>query len=172
MAAIYTHKKHGLQINYTVYFPDGSRKSKYRYTSSKTLADLLLRYAKTVETGSRAGNLTTREIAQARHDDLLSEEEARLLSGGKVVELYCLDRILKNFETSSKLKNSPYNHKCTMWRAKNIAKWLRKNPIPNLTIADVKLYAQQRMSGDLLNINGFNGHSVKGVSAKTVNNET
>lgn len=171
MVKIYTHKAHGFQIKYTVYFPDGSRKTKYRYTSQKGSADELLRCATFIENGSRAGNLTPREISQARHDSLLAEEEARLLSGGKLVELYNLDRILRNYEVTSSNANTPYGHECNMGRARFLKKWLSDHPLPDLTAADVRLYAHQRKSGGLVNVHGYNKFTKIGVSSKTINNE-
>lgn len=171
MAKIYKHKIHGFQIRFTVYFPDGSQKTKYRATSYKGYADELLRCATFIENGSRAGNLTTREIAQARHDKLLTEDEARLLSGGKAVEIYSLERVFSNYEISSQLKNRPYTHKSAMGKARFLIKWLQSHPIPTLTIADVKLYAHQRQSGELVNPNSFNNYTVVGVAPKTINHE-
>jgi integrase/recombinase XerD len=40
-----------------------------------------------------------------------------------------------------------------------------------LTVADVKMYVQKRMTGELVNRNGYNGFTVVGVSSKTINNE-
>jgi len=171
MAQIYIHKGHGFQIKFTIYFPDGTRKTKYRYTSSKAIANELLRCATFMENGSRAGNLNPREISTARHDNLLSEEEARLLSGGKTVEPYCLDRVFNNYSVSSSIRNSPQGHKLNMGIARFLVVWLRSKPIPQLTAADVKLYAQQRRSGELVNTNAFNNYTIVGVKPKTINNE-
>lgn len=171
MPRIYKHNIHGFQIKFTVYFPDGSHKAKYKYTTSKSIADELLRCATFIENGSRAGNLNTREIAQARHDNMLSEDEARLLSGGKAVEPYSLERVFNNYEISSQLKNRPYTHKSAMGKARFLIKWLQSHPIPTLTVADVKLYAHQRQSGELVNPNSFNNYTVVGVAPKTINHE-
>jgi integrase len=171
MARIYLHKVHGFQIKYSVYFPDGSQKTKYRYTSVKTMANELLRCATFIENGSRAGNLNPREVAQARHDKLLSEEEARMLSGGRSVETYNQDKILNNYTVTSAVANTSYGHKCNMGRARFLCKWLSSHPLPSLTSADVRLYAHQRKFGELVNIHGYNKYTKFGVSSKTINNE-
>lgn len=171
MAKIYKHKAHGFQVKYTIYFPDGTRKFKYRYTQTRADAEQMLVSVRYMENGSRAGNLNPREISQARNDSYLSQQEAQLLSGGKSFERYDLDRVFENYRVASEIANTPYSHKCNMDRARFLAKWLLNNPLQELTAADVRSYVHQRKTGTLVNPNSFNKHTVFGVSSKTINIE-
>jgi integrase len=84
MAAIYPHKKDGhevFQVRFTLYLPDGSKKTKYRYRPTRSEATEVLRRAECLERGSRSCNLSPREVVQAQHDGLISHDEASLFSG-------------------------------------------------------------------------------------------
>ena len=106
MAAIYPHKKGGhkvFQVRFTLYLPDGSRKTLYRYRRTRAEASKLLIGAEHLENGSRGSSLSPAEIAQAQHDGLLKPKDAMKFptmlmpvpqSTGvrKVIELHAGDR--------------------------------------------------------------------------------
>jgi len=140
MAAIYKHKKWGFQVHYRIYFHDGTNLKKYRYASIQADANILYAKAEYLENGSRRGDMNPKELAAARRDGLISDAEARLMSGGRLVAIYDLDLLLDNYEASSAVANSPYGHKVNMRRARIIKEWFKKNPIPSLTDAAVKQY--------------------------------
>lgn len=171
MAAIYKHKKHGFQINFRIYFPDGSNLQKYRYASLQTDADILRSKAEYLENGSRSGCLNIKELAAARRDGLISEAEAVLMSGGRAVAAYDLDLVLERYEASSAIANTPYGHRENMRRARRWKRWLKKHPIPSLTEADVKQYVLGRSRGTIAFTNKKTGYAKVGVAQKTIRNE-
>ena len=97
MASVYKHKQHGYMIRYRLYMPDGSSVVRFRYYRTKPEADYACRSCEYLEAGSRSGSLSQREVAQARRDGLISDQDGFALSGGKAVELYSLDRVLEAY---------------------------------------------------------------------------
>ncbi len=49
MAQLYPHKRHGNQLCYIIYFPDGKDKKKYRFVRKKSKAKELLKLARELE---------------------------------------------------------------------------------------------------------------------------
>ena len=174
MAAIYPHKKGDrsvFQVRFVLYLPDGTRKTRYRYRRTKTEATELCRRAEYLERGSRACNLTPGEVVQAIHDDLITDDEARLFSGGQIVAPYSLPLVYENYVRSNAIICTGTAHVINLRRADFIVKWLKDHPIPFLTEADVKGYVMGRRTGDLIHRNEKTGCMVVGVSDKTIRNE-
>lgn len=171
MAAVYPHKSRGYQVRFKLYFPDGSDATKYRYVSSRAAADLLCRDCSFLENRSRSGSLMPREIIQARRDGLLSETEARLLSGGKAVAEYDLDRVMSQFLTTIEVSHTPIAYKKAAGKARWIVDWLQQHPIPNLTETDIKLYILGRRDGSIVYTNPRSTFARVCVRAKTIKNE-
>jgi len=102
MAAIYPHKKGGrkvFQVRFNLFFPDGGRKTLYRYRPTRKEATAVWVHAEQLENGSRAGSLTPEEIAQAQRDGLLKSKDVMNFSSmlmpapqarelGKVIEMH------------------------------------------------------------------------------------
>jgi len=84
MASIYPHKQHGWQIHYTVFFIDGSRVKKIKYSRVKQKAALLHHDADKLEFLSLKGQLTQEEIAYFIHRKLITIDEARMLTKDEV----------------------------------------------------------------------------------------
>lgn len=172
MAAIYSHKSRGYQIVFTIYFPNGERsKPKYRFRQTRTEADELFRLADILEKGSRRGDLNQREITAGRHADLLTEDEARKLAGGKPVEAYDLDRICQLYEVSSALANTATGHELNMGRMRRWKAWLQENPLTSLQVSDLESYLKHRRDGEARYENAITHYSKKGVAAKTLRND-
>lgn len=171
MAAIYEHKSRGLQIKWKLHMPDGSCSNKYRYVHTRAVAEQVRRDCEFLESGSRAGNLSTREIAQARRDGLLTELEARTLSGGKVVVEYNLKKVLEAYRTTISISNTPVAFEKAFSKATLIALWLKRYPIPLLTDSDIKAYVVGRKDGKITYKNKKTGFIRVGARPKTIANE-
>lgn len=171
MAAVYPHKSRGYQVRYYLYLPDGSRVTKYRYYQSSVEAEQVRRDCDFIEKGSRAGNLSTREIAQARRDGLINDDEARVLSGGAVVVDYDLDRVVEEYRKTISVSHTPEAFGKAYAKVLLLADWLKRRPIPTLTDADVKEYILARREGNLVFRNAKTGFARVGVSPKTIKNE-
>ena len=170
MAAVYKHKSRGFQVRFKLYFPDGSEVTRYRYVPTRSEAESLCRDCEFLEHGSRSGRLSQREVVQGRHDGLISEQEALLLSDGKIITAYDLEKVIANYKVSSAIANTKTGHDVNIGRLKFIVPWFEENPIPSLSVTDVKLYIHQRLSGE--RVNRFeNGWGKVGVVSKTVKNE-
>ena len=202
MAAKYKHKKRGYQVRYTIYFPDGTSKVKFKYSKTSVHADEILRKCEFFQRGSRRGDLNKREIVDAIHARLITDEEAKLLSGARSLDeyrikkllegylgdsdaaedamiaighgpsvAYDLDKVMANYELTSSVANTPYNHKVNIRRALQLKKWFEKHPIPKLTDEDVKRYVCERRIGKLTYFHRFQKRSKRGVSDKTIKTE-
>lgn len=171
MARIYTHKNRGFQVRFFLYFPDGSSIERYRYFPTKSEAETVKRNCEFLESGSRSGNLSHREVILARHDGLINEEEARLLTGGKLAVDYDLDRIMEAHRVTIAISHTPVAYEKAYAKAKLIAGWLASHPIPYLTDSDVKGYVLDRREGRLKFVNAKTKFARVGVRDKTISNE-
>lgn len=171
MPVTYKPQDRGYRIQYTIYFPDGTRKTKTKERKTKLLIDELYRKAENLEIGSRRQDLTRREIVSALHERLLSPKEAQKLSGGETVAVYDFKKIMKHYEMSSAIVKTPYAHKVDMRRAKQLKKWLGKRSLLNLTEIDIREYIQGRKNGEITFVNRVTHYRPTGVTAKTIKNE-
>ena len=83
MAALYKHAQHGFRLKYTIFFPDGTKKEKYRHCKKKDTLILALQDIEKLETLSLHGKLTTELIVYALHQKYISNEEAQALAPQK-----------------------------------------------------------------------------------------
>lgn len=171
MAAVYEHKSRGFQVRWKLYFADGSHADKYRYIHNRSEAEQVRRDCDFLENGSRSGNLSVREIGQARRDKLITELEARTLSGGKVVAEYDLHRVMEAYRTTISISNTPVAFKKAYAKATLISMWLKRHPIPLLTDSDVKAYVVGRKDGKITFKNKKTGFARVGAKPKTIANE-
>lgn len=80
MAAIYKHAQHGWRLIYTLYFPDGSNKLKYRHSQRKPPLILAQQDCEKLETLSLHGKLTNELIVYALHQKYITRTEAEMLT--------------------------------------------------------------------------------------------
>lgn len=171
MAAIYEHKNRGFEVRWKLYMPDGSFIGKHRYLHSSVEAEQICRDCNFLEKGSRAGNLSTREVCQARRDGLISEVDARSLTGGKVVADYDLTKVVEAYRSTISVSHTPVAFEKAYGKVKLISLWLKKHPIPLLTDSDVKRYVLDRREGRITFKNSKTGFARVGASPKTISNE-
>ena len=171
MPVTYKPRDRGYRIQYTIYFPDGTRKTKTKERKTKLLIDELYRKAENLEIGSRRQDLTRREIISALHERLLTPKEAQKLSGGETVAVYDFKKIMKHYEMSSAIVKTPYAHKVDMRRARQLKKWLGKRSLLKLTEIDIREYIQGRKNGEITFVNRVTHYRQTGVTAKTIKNE-
>lgn len=170
-AKSYVHKSRGFQVRYTLYFPDGRSAIRYRYLPTSAAAESVRRDVEFLERGSRSGSLSAREIVQAIHDGLLSESDAREMSGGRVAAIYTLEKVYQRYLTTISVSHSAVAYKKAAAKAIWIVKWLENHPIPSLTTTMVKQYILDRRNGQLIFKNGRSGFAKSGVRPKTIKNE-
>lgn len=171
MAKIYSHKKRGYQVRFTVYLPDGTHRTKYRYSAKRSEAEAVLYKCEFIERGSRAGNLSSREIIQAQHDGFISDEDARMLSGGKAVNLYDIDKVFDCYQKTVAVSHRHYALVMALCRANHLKSWLMRHPIPSLVVSDVNNYILGRLNGSIIHRDKRTGYAKIGVKPKTVKNE-
>ena len=171
MAKIYEHKKYGFQVKFTLYFPDGSSKGKYRFRNFRAEAEELLRDVEFLENRSRSNSLSNSEVIQARHNGLVSESEARLITGGKVASLYDMDRVLEAYKITIEVSHTQVAYEKAAGKARLIAEWFKDHPIPTLQEPDVEGYILDRRSGALSYTNNKTGFTKRGAKPKTIKNE-
>ena len=171
MPTTYRPQGRGYRIQYTLYFPDGTRKTKTKERKTKILIDELYRKVENLEIGSRRQDLTRREIVSALHEGLLTPTEAKKLTGGETVAIYDLDKVMKHYETANSIAKTPYAHKVDMRRARQLEKWLGERSLIKLTEIDIREYIQGRKNGEITFTNRVTRYHQKGVSPKTIKNE-
>lgn len=171
MASVYKHKQHGYMIRYRLYMPDGSSVVRFRYYRTKPEADYACRSCEYLEAGSRSGSLSQREVAQARRDGLISDQDGFALSGGKAVELYSLDRVLEAYRESISVSHTPVAFDKAYSKARLICGWLKSHPIPSLTESDLKRYIIDRREGRVQFRNAKTGFARDRISSKTIKND-
>jgi len=171
MAAVYPHKSRGLQVRWVLHMPDGSRSTKYRYSHSPAEAEQIRRDCDFLEKGSRSGNLSVREISQARRDSLITELEARNLSGGKVAADYDLPKVVEAYRSTISVSHTHVAFQKAFSKVKLISLWLKKHPIPLLTSSDIKKYVLDRREGRIVYRNKKTGYAPAGAAPKTISNE-
>jgi hypothetical protein len=160
MAKIYVHKLHGLQLRFTIYFPEG-KVVRYRFSRSRDEMYSLHRAAEMLEVASRRCDASLREVEVAVNLGLITNEEASLLTGGKRSSSYVLDLVMERWAVSSSLANSPYSHEVNLRRAKRLRLWLESNPIPTL---DPARYGMS--PGYLVQVETYADEFVKNVSGE------
>jgi len=170
VAKKYHHKVHGFQIRYRVFLPDGPV-VRYRFTSSSDAANEMVRVADILEAGSRRGDLHPRELQLAANLGLLSDKDLAVLSGGSIPLRYDLPKVMSRWRTASSVANTPRGHLTNLRRGVHLERWFEDNPIPTLTVADVKRYLHDRREGLLVYKNPRTKFVVVGVSAKTLETE-
>lgn len=166
MANIYKHPK-GYRIHFRIYFPDG-HKDRDKYRQSRELAEALRRKAQDLEKGSRSGDLSPREVAEFRNLGLVTPEEARTLTGGKLPTKYDLEAVCKAYLRSSELKNTAYAHKVNANRLRHLRTWFATHPIPSLQEGDIQDYLQGRAAGRIVFAHRFNATKRGGQAPKTL----
>lgn len=167
LAKIYSHPK-GYQVVFWLYAPNGAKRRKYKLRSNRSMAEELCRRAADIEKGSRAGNLSRREISEAIHLGILNEAEASEVLGGVSVAVYDLDRILDRYETASMVRNTSYAHSVNMGRVKYLKEWFLAHPIPLLKVADVEEWICRRLDGTLSPLHPISKRRRQSASPKTV----
>ena len=170
MAGKYRHKIHGFQIRFRVFLEDEVH-VRYRYAKSPDLADEMHRAAEILERGCRRGDISPRELELALRHKLITEEEFAKLSGRKVVLRYDLPLVIERWKISSSLANTVYGHKVNLRRVVRLREWLLENPIPKLTVSDIRRYLHDRREGFITFRNRVTKKAKVGVSQKTLANE-
>lgn len=97
---LYIHKRHGWQLVYTIYFPSGRSKDKFRYFSSKTKAVIAQQDAERLETLTSQGKLTRQEALYFANSGYISAKEANSIIQGKIIvhkESITWDRLKEAF---------------------------------------------------------------------------
>lgn len=84
MAALYPHKQHGWQVLYTLYFPDGTQKKKYKHFRLKQKALTALQEIEKLELFSSRQTLSVEEAIYFLHRKFISRAEADALVNQKI----------------------------------------------------------------------------------------
>ena len=157
MARLYKHKLRGWQLHYTVYFPDGTERKKYRHYRNKLLATDRLRDSERLENASLRGNATRDELLLFRRLNFLSEDEAsRLL--GTAIYVPTLGELAGQLLKRLELDCRPSVKVTNRYRVGHLLHFFGDSTqISSLTTERIESYRHHRIS--------------KGISAATVNKE-
>lgn len=157
MARLYKHKRFGWQVHYTVYFPNGSEKRKYRYYKTKLKASDALQDLEQVEILSIKGALTRDNILAATRLRYINEDEAALLSGGKPIRIPNLGELKSLFLERAGAENKASTHGVDVIRVRRIVDYFGE-----------ETEADQMLPED---VQAYRLHRLESVSKSTVNKE-
>lgn len=96
MAKLYRHKIHGWQLNYTLYYPDGTERIRYRTLRRKGEAGDLLEEAERLERKCIRGELSRQDALRCQRLGLISTDDAAALYG-RAVEVPALGELAETF---------------------------------------------------------------------------
>lgn len=147
MANIYPHKKHGFQIQYTVYLPTGVRLKKYKTKKKRGAADTLLTEVNTLEILSRKNSLTKEEVKYYLNKKYINLEESQALSNSYITPYSTWDDLRIPFETGSrKTCNNVQSHITNMGLLEAVISWFKNEGIDPeaVTVEDVERFKEER----------------------------
>ena len=147
MARVYSHKRHGWQVLYRLYFPDGEVREKYRYYRQKWRAGEAKRDADVLEDLCLRRKVTREDLVYYYQAGLVTEEEAGRLLGvpflhtsseitWKILEEE-YNRHIRAVGTPSTIKSYPYKVRPVVTFFHN------KDPL-EITSRDIDSYIEHR----------------------------
>lgn len=84
MAKLYKHKQHGWQLNYNVYFSDGTHKAKFKHFKSKQKAVIALQDVDRLEILSANQKISNREVMFYVHMKYITADEATKITNEEI----------------------------------------------------------------------------------------
>jgi site-specific recombinase XerD len=157
MARIYKHKTHGWQIHYTLYFPDGTEKKKYKYYHNKLKAQDLLQDIEKIEYRSLKNTLSNEDIMFAERTSIITKDEANRLSPDRPIIVPTLGELKDIFLVASKLENRPSTHAVNEIRIQHLLDYFGKDGKADKITTD--------------DVNAYRLHRLKSVTKTTINKE-
>lgn len=155
MARLYPHKTRGWQLLYTVYFPEGSEKRKFRYFKNKLKGQDALQDVEKLEHRSLKGTLTQEDLLYFLRCKYLSKTEADQLLGAAVIPP-TLGQLAGQFLARSKTECRPRVHASNAVRVGHLLSFFGDVSANAITMDSIEDYRRDRL---------------KTVSAATVNKE-
>lgn len=110
MPHLYSHKRHGWQILYRVYFPDGTYIKKTKYRKRKQEAWDIFHDTDKLEVASRKRAITKEECIFARNIGLITADEAGRLIGSHVSPYRTWNELIKQYELWAHSHYRPYTY--------------------------------------------------------------
>jgi integrase/recombinase XerC len=148
MAALYTHKRHGWQVLYKIYFPDGTRKNKFRHYINKPDALGALQDLEKLELYSSKQTLTGELITYYLHSKYINAREAALLSSRDipydVLQQTAWDRLEELYNNHIASVGSASTRKSYPYKIRPILKYFEKQSPASLTAPIIREYIARR----------------------------
>ena len=167
MAKLYRHKVHGWQLNYTLYYPDGTERIRYRTLRRKGEAGDLLEEAERLERKCIRGELSRQDALRCQRLGLISTDDAAALYGA-AVEPITLDSLARTLLADSRVENRAKTHESNEYRVQTLLAWFGRERTANtITEEDVKEYRAHRLQCVPVNDRRSGRH----ITPATVNKE-
>jgi len=146
VARLYRHKRHGWQLVFEVYFPDGSRKRKSKFFSNKVKAERFLALAEELEQKSYQGLVSQEDLKKWSNWRLLSTEEVRLLGGKEPIEAPSLGEFAAKWLEERKYKVRKSTSLIEPVHIKNLLSFFGSDrPLNSITKEDMENYRIWRL---------------------------
>lgn len=143
MPHIYKHKTSGWRIIYKIHFSDRAPVTKTRYAKKRVDAQAIFKDAEHLETTSRKGQLTKREIAAAMSLRYLTADEASALQGHRVCN-YSWNDLRKKYEDWARAYCAQTTINCNNPKLDRVEKYFSSFSPTEVKEDDVKKYIETR----------------------------
>lgn len=143
MPHLYSHKTHGWQIQYRVYFLDGADKKKVRWSRSKDNAMDIYADVSRLESLSRRNSLTADEISYAFKKGYLDNKDVTKLSASHKGQ-HTWNELRKKYEDWSRAHCRKTTHAVNMLRIGKVIEYVEEREPVEWKEEDIRLYVQKR----------------------------
>jgi integrase len=145
MAKLYRHKRRGWQVHYTVYFPDGTDKRKFRHFRNKLMAQDALRDVEKLEYRSLKDVLLREDLLLYARLKYVSQEESDKLFG-KAVYIPTLGELATEFLEKSRIEVRSTVFPMHKYRIGHLLRYFGDDVrIINLTTERIEEYRRHRL---------------------------
>jgi len=145
MSSVYPHKTGGNKIRYQIYFPDGTNKVKNKYSKLKSKAAELQKDTSILEHNSLNKTLTAKDLAYFKNKKIITEEEARKLSGNKNTEPLTWNKARGKYEKFSNSSHVNKNYRSQLSRLNKLEEHFGEIFIEDITPDDILLWQEKRL---------------------------
>jgi site-specific recombinase XerD len=147
LARLYRHKQKGWQIHFTLYFPDGTARRKYRYFHNRALAERSLRDIDQLEYNSLKSLLTRDDLTLALRCRYLSQEEAARILNAPVTSPL-LGELAQVFLARSEIECRPRSHTVNKIRVEHLLAFFGGEcPATGIIRERIEAFRASRLSG-------------------------
>lgn len=147
MPHLYPHKTGGWRVVYKVYFPADRPRRKTKYARQMQDAQVIYGDVDHIETVSRKRQLTKDEIRKALNLRYITQEEASMLHGGRVVGNITWNDLRKKYEDWARAYCETSTNRCNFSKLDRVVSYFSAFSPGEVTAAHIEDYIRARKTG-------------------------